>query len=327
MATSSFSKFFLLLWKNWVIQKRHWVQTFFEIFIPVAFTGLLILFRSLLNPEVIENETYYQPLVPTDLTEFYNKTSVSMIERPFTMDVVYSPKNQKLEGILNSAIGLLENAKTINIIAKENADELNLYLEQTNPWVGVLFPDDYKDLQMDSTPPTDFKFTFRFPSELRSTTGFVEWSNWFTNRMFPAFAIAIPRNQNQSSGGQPPGYYQEGFLPLQYAISRAYTLEFAGDKANEIPDVFLHRYPYKPYLDDPLLIGLEAFIPLIIILSLLYTAINIVKYVAIEKEKQLKEAMKIMGLSNWIHWAAWFVKCYIFLFITASCMVLIFKVT
>lgn len=57
MVSSDWEKFKLLLWKNWVIQKRHYVQTVFEIMIPVLACSLLILVRGLVNPS-----TYSKPV-------------------------------------------------------------------------------------------------------------------------------------------------------------------------------------------------------------------------------------------------------------------------
>lgn len=49
--------------------------------------------------------------------------------------------------------------------------------------------------------------------------------------------------------------------------------------------------------------------------------------ITVEKEKQLKEAMKIMGLPSGLHWTAWFVKIMSFQIITISLMVLLLKVS
>lgn len=68
---------------------------------------------------------------------------------------------------------------------------------------------------------------------------------------------------------------------------------------------------------------MEQLLPLIILIAFFYTCINTVKYITIEKERQLKEAMKIMGLSNWLHWTAWFVRCLILLLITISLITLL----
>jgi ATP-binding cassette, subfamily A (ABC1), member 3 len=44
--------------------------------------------------------------------------------------------------------------------------------------------------------------------------------------------------------------------------------------------------------------GLQALVSIFLLLSFVYPCINIIKYITIEKEKQLKEAMKIMGLDG-----------------------------
>lgn len=48
--------------------------------------------------------------------------------------------------------------------------------------------------------------------------------------------------------------------------------------------------------------------------------------ITVEKEKQLKEAMKIMGLPSNLHWIAWFVKIMIFQIITISLMMVLMSV-
>ena len=88
----------------------------------------------------------------------------------------------------------------------------------------------------------------------------------------------------------------------------------------------LQRFPYPPFVIDLLLQGLQALVSLFILLSFVYPCINIIKYITTEKEKQLKEAMKIMGLDSWLHWTAWFVKCFIYMIITVTLMTILLKV-
>ena len=88
----------------------------------------------------------------------------------------------------------------------------------------------------------------------------------------------------------------------------------------------MQRFPYPPFVIDFLLQGLQALVSLFILLSFVYPCINIIKYITTEKEKQLKEAMKIMGLDSWLHWTAWFVKCFIYMIITVTLMTILLKV-
>lgn len=48
--------------------------------------------------------------------------------------------------------------------------------------------------------------------------------------------------------------------------------------------------------------------------------------ITVEKERQLKESMKIMGLPSWLHWTAWFTKIMIFMVISITLMVVLLKI-
>ena len=50
----------------------------------------------------------------------------------------------------------------------------------------------------------------------------------------------------------------------------------------------MQRMPYPPYIDDTYLVALQAWLPLILLLSFLYPAVNVVKNVVYEKENRLK---------------------------------------
>lgn len=88
----------------------------------------------------------------------------------------------------------------------------------------------------------------------------------------------------------------------------------------------MQRFPYPASVRDEFVKQLNYIIPLIIVSCFLYPCINTVRYIAIEKEKQLKETMKIMGLANWLHWVGWFTKIMIYMIVVNSLMILMFKV-
>lgn len=58
------------------------------------------------------------------------------------------------------------------------------------------------------------------------------------------------------------------------------------------------KFPYPPFVSDSLLQTLYRVFSLFILLSFVYPCINIIKFITAEKEHQLKEAMKIMGLGE-----------------------------
>lgn len=161
---------------------------------------------------------------------------------------------------------------------------------------GVEFPDSLMSVGL---IPPKMKVSIRFPGEARfqnttSEEGGNQNSNvmpktWNTGYVFPLYQVAGPRNKDDDKGGS-PGYYQEGFLGVQEAVLSS-LLEYHAERL-KIPvptvDVQLKRFPYPKYIDDKLLPALESFVPVIIMLSFLYTAVSTVRTVTTEKEKQLK---------------------------------------
>lgn len=125
-----------------------------------------------------------------------------------------------------------------------------------------------------------------------------------------------------------PFYYQDGFLAVQDAIARAYTEMKCGENCDnkKMPEIQMQRYPYPPHIFDVLLQGLETLVSFFILLTYIYPTINTVRFIAIEKERQLKEAMKIMGLPSWLHWTSWFVRTMIFMMVSISLIVALLKV-
>uniref|UniRef100_A0A8C5GKB0 ABC transporter domain-containing protein n=1 Tax=Gouania willdenowi TaxID=441366 RepID=A0A8C5GKB0_GOUWI len=125
--------------------------------------------------------------------------------------------------------------------------------------------------------------------------------DWHTLSLFPLFQLPGPREQFSMDGGT-PGYYREGFLAVQHAVDRAIMLSH-NKGANQLP--------------------------LLLVLSFTYTSINIVRAVVEEKERKLRvgftkfEYMRMMGLSNWLHWSAWFLMFFLFLSISVFCVTLL----
>ncbi|XP_050076110.1 phospholipid-transporting ATPase ABCA3-like [Anopheles maculipalpis] len=300
MTTSNWDKFVLLLWKNWIIQKRHYVQTLFEVTIPVLACSLLILVRGLVTPTV-----YPEPTTFTSL----NVRSLAMIREmvtlhPISLKIAYSPRNDVFERIVSRAARMLGT----DVLHQGYNDSESMYNELIthNYLAGLEFGDQFENI---TGLPDKVSVAIRFPSEMRTTSlpGAEFWASWRTFLIFPQYQVYGARNINGSDGGYPANYYGEGFASVQNAISRA-VLEMKAGQIDSLPHVELRRFPYPPFYDDPLLRGLENLFPSIIMVAFFYSCINTVKFITLEKEKQLKESMKVMGLDGWIHWLAWFVR-------------------
>ena len=109
-----------------------------------------------------------------------------------------------------------------------------------------------------------------------------------------------------------PGYWREGFLSLQHnidiAIIKQLNLTAYGDKVKaskpSLDDIKLKvkRFPYPSYIDDNFVLVIQQQLPLILMLSFVYSALSIVKDVVHEKERKLKVCLtlKFFPQSNYL---------------------------
>lgn len=142
------------------------------------------------------------------------------------------------------------------------------------------------------------------------------------------------------------GYFREGFLAVQQAVDRAIMRSYNRTAASFLlgqTRVVLSRFPYPAFIYDVFILAIQGQLPLLLVLSFTYTSLNIVRAVVQEKERKLKvclcfsmwarykqtwslimasfpfasqEYMRMMGLSNWLHWSAWFLMFFLFLSIS-----------
>uniref|UniRef100_A0A182LRE6 ABC transporter domain-containing protein n=1 Tax=Anopheles culicifacies TaxID=139723 RepID=A0A182LRE6_9DIPT len=298
MSTSNWGKFVLLLWKNWIITKRHYLQTFFEIAIPILACILLIVIRGLVDSEEFDEPTVFNPLELNTISHLRDNPD---IEPPIIYSIAYSPQSTLLQNIVQRSVSYLD--EQLEVLPFANAQSLQAHLQVNNVLVGVEFPDAYATL---SQLPEQTILSLRYPSEMRTfrETGTEFWNNWQTERLFPTFQVPGARQYERDDAGYPANYYNETFLQVQSAISRSILQE--RDPNYQFPDVYLSRYPYPPFYSDVLLTGLENLLPLIIVIAFFYTCINTVNITT-------NTDLAIFTFANWF--AIWF---YLFIYSLAT---------
>ncbi|XP_026725285.1 ATP-binding cassette sub-family A member 1 [Trichoplusia ni] len=332
---SSFDKLKLLIWKNFLLQRRHKWQTIFEIASPVIFSLFLILTRCLVDPKS-KPDVSYPPFAPT----YFNMTGRNLgnLTTAKTGTLAFSPDNELTRTVTRNAITMVADENFLILLAYlfdsdmpkpkgfKNAKEMELALTQPNVMNQILVGIQFDDSMANATEwPDDIKVTLRFPAVMR--TPMVEHplrASWRTNLLYPLFPRPGPRDPDDMYGGKTPGYSPEMFLAVQHAISQEIIKQKAGKPINT--KVYLQRLPQLAYREDQLLAALERFISMIIMLCFAYTFVNTVRVVTFEKELQLKETMTIMGLPSWLHWLAWFIKQFSFLLISVILIVILFKI-
>lgn len=303
--SSTGTQFTLLLWKNFVLQKRKKCVTVFEILVPVFFAALLLIIRLVSDSTYIDNNTEYSsfPLSAGEIPAGKQK-------------LLYTPSNLYTDALMSTVQNATNSTSVISYSTE--AALVDAYSQDTNNdiWAGVVFSGDFT-----SGWPTTINYKLRVALRI----GNEDRDRWRTDRTFQFFTKFGYRN-NQTTGGQ-PWYYDTGFLTLQYQVDKALieTLNSSADLSNNY-DVRMQKMPYPPFLNDVLTTVLSQNLPLFLILSFILNALQISKGIAYEKEKKLKEAMKMMGLSTTMYWVSWFVKCLLYQLLVIVIITVLFHI-
>ncbi|XP_032883716.1 retinal-specific phospholipid-transporting ATPase ABCA4 [Amblyraja radiata] len=168
-----------------------------------------------------------------------------------------------------------------------------LYLLEENMfWAGIVFPDlDPWSSQL----PTHVKYKIRMDIDA------VERTNKIKDRYWDPGPRADPIEDLR--------YIWGGFAYLQdmieHGIIRIHT-------NTEVPSgIYVQQMPYPCFVDDIFMLALTRCFPMFTVLSWIYSVSMTVKSIVLEKELRLKETMKIMGVTSWVHWVTWFIDSFI----------------
>ncbi|XP_031638212.1 ATP-binding cassette sub-family A member 3-like, partial [Contarinia nasturtii] len=310
-----FDKFCLLMWKNFLLQYRHKIQTIFQIFIPMLFTVNLLFIRILVKPEIEAKNTYFKSF------DMKLETNNSIPGNISELKLIYWPKNEVFGNLTKEITADLSylSKRRWKPMCVQNSTRIGGIMKKRNDvFAAVVFHHKHVTVL-----PKKLDYSLRFPGELRTnfTKDPIVFS-WQTNMDYPQYSGGGPRAKHTDQGGA-PNYFFESFLAIQQLIAFRFTINHMQNnwtddlnRQSMMPTIKMQRFPYPPYMKDDLLDGLDRAIGLFIMLSFVYPIICTVRIIAVEKEKQLKEIMKIMGMPVWLHWASWFVRTMFFLSIS-----------
>ncbi|OWF34668.1 ATP-binding cassette sub-family A member 3-like [Mizuhopecten yessoensis] len=287
-------QFLLLVWKNFTVSRRNYCATVFEVALPVAFSLLLLMLRFL-----VTSVDHTQPF-RWDGFQLDDYTQHKYID---ANGILYSPNNTSVRNVMNELSVTL--GQNVNITGFPTSAVAVSEYEQ-NPkevWAVIEFDGQFSG----SSLPTDITYKLRV-----ATSGDDRWK---TDRTYQFFQQFGPREQYSNYSGD-PFYRERGFLYLQYAIDKAIIDQKSpGNGLGTNYTVSLRKMPYPPYVEDTLLGVLRSSLPVIILFAFIVTVFQTTKNIVYEKEKKLKETMKLMGLQPILYWLSWFTKVFIYMLI------------
>uniref|UniRef100_A0A4W6GB51 ATP binding cassette subfamily A member 3 n=1 Tax=Lates calcarifer TaxID=8187 RepID=A0A4W6GB51_LATCA len=296
-------------------QKRQILVTLVEILLPLLFSGILIVLRQKVPFKDYPNATIYESYAVDTLPKRFLQH----------LQLAYVPGNSSV--VRQVAEDVRGSLFLSSVRGFETEEQFEEYV-RNDPLSGKLlaavvfehpFSHDDEPLPLRVSYHLRFSFTPRnAPPKEKSELNPNSDLDWHTLSLFPLFQLPGPREQYDKEGGT-PGYFREGFLAVQHAVDRAimrsYNRTAAAPLLRQIR-VVLSRFPYPAFIYDVFILAIQNQLPLVLVLSFTYTSLNIVRAVVQEKERKLKEYMRMMGLSNWLHWSAWFLMFFLFLSIS-----------
>nr|KAF6439589.1 hypothetical protein HJG63_000034 [Rousettus aegyptiacus] len=319
----------LLLWKNYTLQKRKVLVTVLELLLPLLFSGILIWLRLKIQSENVPKATIYSSQSIQELPPFFHFPLPGD-----AWELAYIPsRSDAVKTITETARrALVINMRLRGFLSEKDFEDYIKYDNRSsNVLAAVVFEHTFNHSK--DPLPLAVKYHLRFSYTRRNymwtqTGSFFlkETEGWHTSSLFPLFPNPGPREPTSPDGGE-PGYIREGFLAVQHAVDRAIMQYHANASTHQLFEkltVMAKRFPYPPFISDPFLIAIQYQLPLLLMLSFTYTSLTIIRAVVQEKERKLKEYMRMMGLSNWLHWTAWFLLFFLFLLIAVFFMTLLF---
>uniref|UniRef100_A0A663MWU2 ATP binding cassette subfamily A member 13 n=1 Tax=Athene cunicularia TaxID=194338 RepID=A0A663MWU2_ATHCN len=118
--------------------------------------------------------------------------------------------------------------------------------------------------------------------------------------------------------------YNHIFIPLQDMIERAIISAQTGTDTLE-PAIQVQAMPYPCHTSDLFLNNIGFFFPLMMMLTWMISVAGMVRKLVYEREINLEEYMKTMGVHPAIHFFAWFLENVIVLTISSCALAIILK--
>ncbi|XP_063962912.1 phospholipid-transporting ATPase ABCA1-like isoform X2 [Lytechinus pictus] len=187
-------------------------------------------------------------------------------------------------------------------------DDAKIHIENFTFWAGIVFTNIDDDPDSSYIPPLlDYK--------IRMDSAFSE----STTRIMDGYWTPGPRK-----GIRDRKYFESGFIFIQDILEQA-IIKVKTGKEDLGAGMYVKQFPYPCYISDLFVQSLSGVLPLFMIISWIFSVAMIIKGVVYEKERRLKEVMKVMGLSNGVHWLAWFIDSFLVMFTSCVLLVLVLK--
>ncbi|KAI2807884.1 hypothetical protein RDWZM_005336 [Blomia tropicalis] len=322
---------YALLWKNYITRRVHYVSTFFEIVGPL----LLPLFVCMIYSSVkfsnsegdkpkISSPKFLGPIIYKNpvLSVFFKKEDLYenildngiLQNKPIFRQILFTPDNAETRSLLSS---ISPDGTLLKPLADESQmiEKMHLEMESLSRYnvLGIVFHDlSFTDAQL--------SYTIYFQSDKES-------SNFIASKFPTKF------NQVPSSVEQIDFYYafveamaniNQLFVSQSCIKNRKLDTECLFPKSSKRID--LYKMPYPKYLNPQTQNSFSVFdwIGLLTTLGYVLVCAMIVKRITDEKESQVKEMLRMIGMSDIVFWTSHYLNYLLFIILQAFVLIFIF---
>ncbi|GIY15236.1 ATP-binding cassette sub-family A member 3 [Caerostris darwini] len=127
---------------------------------------------------------------------------------------------------------------------------------------------------------------------------------WHPSHMFARAPVEGPMDKHSLWGTI---YMSFGFLHVQHALCTILTRRLF-DAGKEDISVMMQRFPHPPYEAHAFYVHPEFIFVTLICASFLVPFANFAKDMVGEKERHIKEVLRVLGVARWMNWAAWYMS-------------------
>ncbi|CAH8631228.1 unnamed protein product [Schistosoma intercalatum] len=270
------SNFVWVTKKNILLFWRSWFQAIFVIVVPLLLVSVLVFLRGRATREIVKQPLNWSSFRVDSGFYFSHKY------------VAYAP-NDTLNLQLMNAVHMYTNLQPFGF--KTEGDAIAFFQSndvRSKETLGAVIFDPFSNLSVAS-------YTIRLRSK----------NDWSTRVLFPMFFKGGPRSNDIAAS--PPNYKEE-FLVLQYAIDRSLiNINCKVNDSSQKLKVVLQRMPFPPYIKDEFIIIIQKQLALMLILGFIFPTLYCTRLILIEKQRGMKEMLKLLGLGESTYWFSWLI--------------------
>ncbi|XP_066291529.1 cholesterol transporter ABCA5-like [Branchiostoma lanceolatum] len=278
-----------LLRRNFLLKLRDKQATFHELFWPLYFVGILVMINAL----TYGSTPLVQPAIPSGGGRFNSTPLFSLLAGAMfgqTKGLAAAPNTSEVAAIMDQVVVYLNNVSV--------------------PFTYTLFPTQQAMEDAHRANPTNYTAGVSFT--LHPGNSSVEYTIHTPHSAAVRSTRDIYAGQGECRQGAPlsqfgctvNNYLYNGFAALQVAIDTALIKMQTNLTSTSLPNYLVEMMP-KPESSGFSIISTISSI--YFVLSYIPFVTTLTVYLVSEKEKKIKESMKMMGLNSMAFWTSWLV--------------------